>query len=331
MSDARRPEAPDDLVETLIRAGGRRIDPPDEAYQLVYAAAESALRDKVNRRRWRRYGAWLAAAAAVGIIAVGLGVSTWRAAPPPAAVARVDRLLGTVQQHAADRRDWMALAAPDASLGRGTSLRTRAASGVGLLYPDGSSLRLGPDSEIELSSERSVTLKSGTLYAATAAQGPGRLEVLTPRGRVRHLGTQFELRYDEPVLRLRVREGRVALAADGDSFVAEAGEELTVGAAGEIERRSIARDDPDWRWSEQLAPMPRFDGRSARTLLEWAARETGRELVYADAAAEQRAATVILHGEPGPLEPATALELMLATTDLGVDVDGSGRIQVLTR
>jgi hypothetical protein len=145
------------------------------------------------------------------------------------------------------------------------------------------------------------------------------------------LGTQFELRYEAPVLRVRVREGRIALAGESGRVLAQAGEELSIGTAGDVERRFVASDDPAWHWAERLAPVPQFDGRRARDLLEWAARETGRELAYATPAAEQRAATVILHGEPGPLAPSAALEVMLATTDLGIDMEDSGRIRVLAK
>lgn len=328
MSDEQRPGEMTDLVETLIRAGGRRVEPPEEAYRTVFAAAELALQDKVRRRRWRRVGTWLAVAAALGVLAIGLSLSLWRPAQPPIEVARVDRLKGHVEWREAGTRTWTSLSASDASLRSGGTLRTSEGAGVGLLYPDESSLRLGPGSEIEFTDAWSVTLRSGTVYIASAATDPGRLEVITAQGRVRHLGTQFELKYQAPMLRLRVREGRVALATEGGRIVAEAGEQLSIGASGGVERQAFASDDPAWHWTGLLAPMPQVDGRSARALLEWAARETGRELVYADPAAEQRAATVILHGEPGLLAPQATLEVMLATTDLRVDVSEGGRIQV---
>jgi ferric-dicitrate binding protein FerR (iron transport regulator) len=332
MSDEPRPERTTDLVEALIRAGGRRVEPPEEAYRAVLAAAEVALREKLNRRRWLRVGAWVAAAAAAaGIVALGLDLLPWRTAPSPVAVARIERYTGTVEWREAGSGPWTVLTPTVAALARGGTLRTLDDSGVGLLYPDQSSLRLAPGSEIELTDAWFVTLRRGTLYVGTAANAAGRLEVVTPRGRVRHLGTQFELRYQAPELRLRVREGRVSVAATTGGVVAEAGEELTLTQAGTIERRPFARDDLAWHWAELLAPAPQLEGRSAQALLEWAARETGRELVYANPAVARRAATVVLHGEPGPLAPAATLDVMLATTDLTVDMAEDGRIRVHTR
>lgn len=331
MSDEQRPDDMLDPVETLIRAGGRRVEPPEEAYWTVLAAAESALRGKLERRRLWRIGSWLAVAATIGALAVGLSLSRWSATPSsPVEVARVDRLEGQAEWRGAGSRAWTPLAAPVSSLARGGTLRTEPHSGVGLLYPDGSSLRLGAGSEIELTDAWSVTLRQGTLYVATvtATAEPGRLEVVTRRGRVRHLGTQFEVKYEAPTLRVRVREGRLAIAAATGRVVAEAGEEVSIGATGDAARRMFARDDPAWHWVEMLAPMPLFDGRPAQALLEWAAREMGRDVVYASPAVEQRAASVVLHGDPGPLAPAVALDVMLATTDLAVDTAGGGRIRV---
>ena len=88
---------------------------------------------------------------------------------------------------------------------------------------------------------------------------------------------------------------------------------------------------PAWRWTESLAPTPQFDGRSASVLLEWAARETGRELRYVDMATEQRATQVILHGQFGRLSPAEALALLPAATDLDYRLEGGDRITVNAR
>jgi hypothetical protein len=68
--------------------------------------------------------------------------------------------------------------------------------------------------------------------------------------------------------------------------------------------------------------MPDMDGQPASALIAWVARETGRNLRYATPQVEQRAATVILHGEIRHLAPLEALEAMLATTDLWVELDG---------
>ncbi len=47
-----------DIVESLIRSAGRRVDPPDDAYRQVLASATDAFRRKSARQRQRR---WVAA------------------------------------------------------------------------------------------------------------------------------------------------------------------------------------------------------------------------------------------------------------------------------
>ena len=68
--------------------------------------------------------------------------------------------------------------------------------------------------------------------------------------------------------------------------------------------------------------MPNLDGRPATQLISWVARETGRRLRYESPAVEERAATVILHGNIHHLPPLAALEAMLATTDLEYVLEG---------
>jgi hypothetical protein len=66
-------------------------------------------------------------------------------------------------------------------------------------------------------------------------------------------------------------------------------------------------------------------------LLEWAARETGRELRYVNARAQQRAAEAILHGHFGRLSPTQALDVLTATTDLDYRLEDGSRITVEAR
>jgi len=109
-----------------------------------------------------------------------------------------------------------------------------------------------------------------------------------------------------------------------------AGEEVAIDGPGSVHRTAISPSDPVWQWAEAIAPMPDMDGQPASALITWVARETGRRLRYESPLVEQRAASVILHGEIRHLAPMQALEAMLATTDLWVEVDGD-TIEVRSR
>jgi len=324
------PDALDPVAE-LVRAGGRRANPPAETYRTVLAAAEATWRRKLARRRRWRVNLALAAAAALGLVAVGLHQMPWWSAARKVEVARIDRIEGQVERRAPGSGRWTTLSPQDPAVAGGSRLRTGLDSGVGLLLGDGLSLRVAAESEIELTDERRVMLRHGTVYVQSAPDGVNHLDVDTAYGMVRHLGTQYELHTTAVELRIRVREGRVVLERDAIRVQATAGEQLRIATSGVLERSAIAAHDPAWRWTESLAPMPPLDGRPARVLLEWAARETGRELHYSDTTAEGRAAQVVLHGQLGRLSPSEAVAVLAATTDLDCRFDDGGKITVDAR
>ncbi len=306
-------EAGSDVVAELIRAAGRRTEPPTEAYQQVLGASLAAFRDKTARRRER---SWLIGVAAAGIAAVSIALLLqWRPSSLQPRVATVERTIGAVEVAAGD--DWQALTGARTRLAPGARIRTLAGGGAALSLPGGASLRLAAATEIALDGSRRLALRDGTLYLDNnrGSVGTG-YRIETPVGTVRDVGTQFELRMAEDSLRLRVREGLVEIERAGHTLSGTAGEQLQVDLLGGVTRSMIAAADPAWHWAEALAPAPDVDGKPASTLLDWVARETGHRLRYESPVVEQRAAAVILHGNIRHLPPLAALDAMLATTDL---------------
>jgi hypothetical protein len=92
-----------------------------------------------------------------------------------------------------------------------------------------------------------------------------------------------------------------------------AGEQLSVDPRGVMQRNSIATDDLEWEWTLSLAASPPMDGRSAYELLIWISRETGKRVQFADAGAEQRARSALLHGSGAGLQPVELLDVLIAT------------------
>jgi hypothetical protein len=101
-----------------------------------------------------------------------------------------------------------------------------------------------------------------------------------------------------------------------------AGEQLEIDVLGGVTRSPIDAADPAWQWAESIAPAPDIDGKPAAELIAWVARETGHRLRYESPAIAQRAAAVILHGNIRHLPPLSALDAMLATTDLDYVIAG---------
>lgn len=316
----------EDLVGTLVRTAGRRADPPAEAYRVVLAAAEDTWQRKVaHRRRWR-VGVGLAAV----FVLLTAGAALLRAVLPMAAapeVARVDRLGGGVETRPTGADAWLPLVAGGLPMQAGTHLRTGPDGRADLRLGSGVSLRLAVLTEVELRAPDSIRLQHGAVYTDTGS-GVSGIVIDTPLGTARDLGTQFELRYVGDVLQLRVREGIVSLQRDSGALVAAAGQQLSIDARGSVTRGNIAGDDLAWAWAETVTPVPDFNGRPVSVLLDWVAQETGRQVRYADAAAERQAAAVILHGQIGPLAPLDTLRVWLATTDLAYEILPDGTIEV---
>ena len=307
-----------DIVETLLLRAGRRIDPPRDAYHQVLAAASAAFRRKAARQRQRR---WIAMAAAASLV-VGIALAVqWFAPSGRGELATIERSVGGVEL--AHGEEWKLVGESPASLASGRRLRTRSDGRVALTLAGGASLRLAGDTEVVLDDPRRLFVQHGTIYVDSGARpGEARIEVVTPAGTARELGTQFELQVASARLRLRVREGNVAIDRGGRSVTGAAGEQIVIDDFGGVARSAIAPDSDAWAWAEALAPLPDIDGRPAAQLIHWVARETGRRLRYESPAVQQRAATVILHGDIRHLPPLAALEAMLATTDLEYVIEG---------
>jgi ferric-dicitrate binding protein FerR (iron transport regulator) len=305
-----------DIVGSLIRDAGRRASPPEDAYRQVFVAAHAAFRDKTARRSQRRW--LLGAGLAASVVLAAAFLAQWLApSASGGALATIERSMGGVELLAGDA--WEPLETGHGSLGTGRRLRTRGDGRVALALAGNGSLRVAGDTEILLDAPGRVYLARGTIYfdSGEGRAGTG-IEVVTPAGTARDVGTQFELLAVGAALRLRVREGAVTIDRGGRSLTGQAGEELSIDDLGSVSRGSIAADDPAWRWAEAIAPMPDMDGKPASSLIAWVARQTGRRLRYESALVEQRAAAVILHGDVRHLAPLEALEAMLATTDLMV-------------
>jgi ferric-dicitrate binding protein FerR (iron transport regulator) len=308
-----------DIVESLIRDAGRRVDPPEDAYRKVLGAATEAFRRKSSQRRQRR---WFALAAAIATLAVGsVLVTQWNSPERRGGLATIERATGGVEL--AQGEGWQPLDENAGTLRAGRRIRTLSDGRAALRLGGGSSLRLAGETEVLLDAPGRIFVHRGTIYVDGGVRpGADRIEVVTPAGTARELGTQFELQVAGARLRLRVREGSVSIDRGGRSLLGAAGEQIVIDDLGSVLRGAIDPASDAWAWAEAIAPVPDVDGRPATQLISWVARETGRRLRYETPAVEERAATVILHGSIQHLPPLAALEAMLATTDLEYVLDG---------
>jgi ferric-dicitrate binding protein FerR (iron transport regulator) len=321
------PEADSDrTLHDLFAHAAPREQPPlphaDEIRRAVHAEWHRVTGARVLRRR----AGIAAAAAAVAVAAVVLVVGREPAMPLPT-VARVERVVGAVEIEVAglDRPVKVGEEIP-----QGAALVTGSGQ-VALRLASGGSLRLAPQTRLELTAANAADLEAGALYfdserAQTRSQP---FTIDTSHGTVRDVGTQFVTRVDDARLEVGVRTGRVELMRGNESTAAAAGEKLTV-AGADVRREALSTFGDHWAWAERLAPPFDIDGRRLYEVLEWIAAQTGRTLAFADPAIERLARDTVLSGSID-LEPMQKLVAVLATTgDLDYEVEG-GRLLIIDK
>lgn len=185
---------------------------------------------------------------------------------------------------------------------------------VALRITDAASLRLDRDSRMRALSSTLIELSSGAIYVDTG-QSHGSVEIRTPFGTVRDIGTQFEVRLVASSLRVRVRTGTVELRDGSRSISAQPGTEIMF-TGGDLASRPIAPDGPEWKWIADVAPPIDMEGLPLSVFLDRLAHEHGWTVEYRDGTIASQAETDILHGSVRGLAPREAVEVAIAASGL---------------
>jgi ferric-dicitrate binding protein FerR (iron transport regulator) len=318
----------DTALELLRVAGPRRDASPDREARVTAAVRAHWGRSmEVRRRRRRQWQVAAVAAAAVLVLAVTLPRIMRSVATTDLAVVEV--MVGEVQIGATDPLQPPPLGA---GVQQGTVVETGDDGRVALRLADGGSLRVDIGSRIVFEDPGTVRLDRGAVYIDSdpSLAGHTPLAIDTARGRVRELGTQFEVRLLPDFLRVRVREGRVTMQRIETEI--EAGQQALMNADGALELSPVAPTDPGWSWLLEVAPAFELEGASAAAYLRWVERETGLELRWAEQRLAARAEGMVLHGDTTGLRPDQTLEVVLPTCGLGHKVEqGALIVSILSR
>ena len=294
-------------IEELLREVGARAEPTTQLADEVRAAVYAEWRAMVEGRERRRRGVGFAlAAGVVGLVAASVVAVRIGQRDPQQALAREPQPVATIVRVNGHPQIEQAGQLHEAALGEvlSTGMRLQTAdSSVALDFANGAkhlSLRLDADTQLRFSKLDTVELQTGALYIDAGNTGEGApLIVQTAAGAVRHVGTQYQVRTiagSVPGIEVSVREGRVEIASDYGTNTGSAGERVAVSRAGAISRSAVLAHDPSWQWVAQVSPPFSMDGKPLTSVLEWVARETGRELIYDSAAARQAAAAGLMRG-----------------------------------
>jgi ferric-dicitrate binding protein FerR (iron transport regulator) len=323
-------------IEEILRTMGRRPEVPADRARRVEAAVRAqwkATAGRARRRRWLAAGAGLAAAVA----GIAVGVRLLRPASGPAPVAASAATVEAVSEVAWSRPGGSSAGAIPVrfgdSLASGSELATSDHGRLALRLGSGHSVRLDGGTQVRVLAAGTIALDRVSIYVDS--RGPsgapaGSLRVRTPGGEIRDVGTQFEARWIDGSLRIRVREGAVALADGGRSIDVGAGTEIVRDPGGAVARRDLSPFGDEWRWAAEIAPMLRLEGRSASEFLAWAARERGLTLRFESRGLEDAARSIRLNGSIERMTLDQALDSVLPTCRMAYRID-HGELIVSTR
>lgn len=303
-------QASDESLARLLKLAGPRTEPAAHVRQEVYDGVHAAWQAGTRRSRMRRRLLPIVAASVIGVLAVLL----W---PHQQLQPVFAGTVGTLDRGGLEflrEGDWREFEPGDTVSGD-TVVRTGSSLRAGVLMANGISVRLDYDTQMRFETPTRLALNHGRLYIDTAGQrSKTALEIVTANGVVRDIGTQFEVQSDATSTRVRVRDGEIILDSAIDKYHAIRGEQLSVVPGGKIVRLPFSSRDAAWSWTFDVAPKFDTDGRLVTELVDWVARETGREADYADARTRNAAASTRISGSVSGQTPEETLELALETT-----------------
>ncbi|MCH8099538.1 MAG: FecR domain-containing protein [Proteobacteria bacterium] len=286
----------------------------EKAYKSVY---------KSWRRKTSR-GSLLRWIVPVGVTAAAVLVVILTSPPvqdPVQPVATVSRVVGA--------GEFGTLYSKGMSVNAGDVISTGSGEGLSLLLARGESLRIDANTQIRIDDNDRFTLRRGRIYADTGifVYRQGGLKIDTPFGQVRDVGTQFSVAASTEGLDVAVREGRVNIENQDDLYSARQGERLILRHGQDASVDRIDSHDDYWNWVADLAPDFDLQNKSLLDFLKWAARETGKELLFDSDESRMRAMRTDVHGSVVGLTPGEALEAILATTTVRYRI-GEDRIVI---
>lgn len=310
-----RPEDPDAVVRDLLRTP--RASAVDDARAArVRASVHAAWKEAApGTPAWKR---WVPlAAAAVIVLAVTLFLVNSmreREAPSAVTVAASTRFVTSEVVFALDGQAHAGRVGDE--LRPGTRITTNGGH-ASIAMANGVELRLDADTDVTVDSDRSVTLARGAVYLDSSNRtGPPEPVAIVARGTViRDIGTRYEVRVSDTELRVRVRDGRVAVSSTFGEREADRGGQLSV-TSSEIRAGRAPMSGADWDWIVRATPPPQLEGRPLPEFLAWAEREGGRPIRFADPALERANASTIVYGAIDRLTVDEALDVVLPSCGL---------------
>ncbi len=322
----------DESLANLMKLAGERAEIPLSVESRVYHRVQeqwqkSTVQPNTDRvyesvhKSWRRNvlrSALLRWLLPLGVAASAVFAIVLVAPPEPAplsVVATVSRVVGSGPLSAEYSQG--------AAVYAGTVISTGQNEGLSLLLARSESLRIDQNTQIRVDAADSFTLLGGRVYADTGqfVYRNGGLRIDTEFGVVTDVGTQFSVAATDQLLDIAVREGRVDVQSQSDTFVARMGERLTLVQGEGASVADLDTHDEYWDWVVDLTPTFDMTNKSLLEFLKWAARETGRELQFESNELRMHAMRTDVHGSIDGLTLDEALQQVLSTTAVHYQIE----------
>lgn len=304
---------PDDAVSTLMNLAGPRAEIPADIEKRVHDNVHQHWQRSTNRKKTLR---WAVPASLAATILIALAIN-FQAPDVPL------RPVGTIAYVYGDPGSTSTAFVVGDTVYIGDDLETGPDSGMSILLADEISLRIAASTSIRLDQVDEITLFHGQVYADSGERiyRDRHLTINTSGGSATDIGTQFSVAYEGSRMSVAVREGRVDVSHDQSVMTAEAGDRLVLQPGLDVSVDQVAPYDASWDWATSLAPEFDIANRSLLNFLKWAARETGKTLVFSSDEVRMAAMRTELFGSIKSFTPEEALASVLPTTKFDYEID----------
>lgn len=320
-SDKETQSIDDSPIETLLSSAELRPVPRSDRREEIFCELRQELRDSnYKRARGRFIGRFGIAAAILAAVFLTLDFGSKSDTGDLLASSALQRVVGenlNINGAAVSQADGL-----EYIFRPGDTIETGSDTLISVLWHTSGSLRVGASSELDLVGEERVDLRRGNLYFDSKMHdltSSSKIEVETPLGVIRNVGTQFVVQVANSDLIIGVREGEVKFRGGPHDFTIYQGQSAHIDSSYGIEILPLDGSSKFWGWPAEVAPKFHADGKILLDVIYWIGRETGRKIEFESNAARRLAASHELRGM-GDIEHTQAIPILTAATNLYFEV-----------
>ena len=313
-NDASTEDADSD-VRRLLELAGPRVQPPAAVEARVRAATMSAWQSLPAPSLISRPAVRIALAASLLIALVAGYFTTFPDNLEGRYVAEVVFASGGYSVRNADN-------AVSPNIIGGSIVQTSAEGRLLIEMKGGATVRMDQKTSATIHASSEIWLHSGKIYVDSGDEAHP-VRIITQYASITELGTQFEVSTQGERVVVAIREGQIALSLGNENIHASArpgtGEILEIDGLEVLSRSELSTLDDRWAWTQLSRPRFNLDDATFYEYLKWAARETGRTLIFESELVRQQTAT---NRKRGMVE-AEQVEDVLKTDEIFRRVEGS--------